>query len=139
MTDNASLIALATLVVGFLWQAYRENRNHRWEREEKAQEKADRAELARNLASDNAALATKVATEASRVAAHVVDSASRVANQVASENAKLAEKIDDNTAISTKAFYEANSVNLKIAALGIENNKLQREHNERVGDKKVVA
>jgi len=136
MTDNAPWVALATLVVGFLWQAYRENRNHQWEREEKAQEKADRAELARNLAATNAAMATQVASEASRVAAHVVASANRVADQVSTENAKLAEKIDDNTDISRKAFYEANSVNLKIAALGLENNTLRRQHNERAGDKK---
>jgi hypothetical protein len=91
--DTAQWITFLTLVLGFLAQIYRENRQRKWDQE-------DRVEIA-----------------------------SRAAQHVSRETAKLGKAIDLNTDISTKAFHEANSVNLKIQAIGVEHNALQRETN----------
>jgi hypothetical protein len=91
MSDTAQWITLLTVIVGFVYQAWREQRNRRWDKE-------DRAELAALAARGNKA---------------------------------LGEKIDVNTEISTRAFHEANSVNLKIEKLGLEHNQLQRDRQEK--------
>ena len=127
---SAQWITFLTLIIVTLFQVYRENRAHRWEQEAKAEIAAalvkDKAELAANVLKDKKELEDKLAAEASRVAAVAVNAAAHVAAQVVVENAKLASAIADNTDISTKAFHEANSVNLKIAAIGMEHNALQR-------------
>ena len=94
-----------TLVAGFVWQWLREKRNRAWEIE-------DRRELAEK----------------------VVQQADTVAASVQMQSDKLHEAIKENTEVSTKAFHEANSVNLKIESLGLEHNALQRK--EQAKDKK---
>ena len=99
---DAQWITLLTVIAGFCYQAYRETRQRRWDRE-------DRKELAKT----------------------VVLTASKVAEKVEAVHVQLGEAITVNTEISTKAFHEANSVNLKIEKLGLEHNALQRQESDR--------
>lgn len=95
--DTASLTALVTLMTvisGFLVQIYRENRNRRWDME------------------DRKILAAKVED----------------AKVLVSETSKeLKTMIHENTKISTDAFHEANTVNLKLEKLGIAHNTQSAE------------
>lgn len=74
---------------------------------------------------------TAKALEAQRaeLAEQLATMAKRVADQSHGENVVLAAAIQENTAISTRAFHEANSVNQKIAAIGAEQNVLATQQN----------
>jgi hypothetical protein len=106
--DTAQWVTLAGVIVGILAGFYRDARNRRW-----AKEDAD--ELATKLDTHRAHLAEKVATAADTATGRMI-----------AESEKLGSAIQTNTDISTKAFHEANSVNLKIEKLGIDHNALQR-------------
>ena len=93
-----SLVTLATIVIGFMVQIYRENRNRRWDL-------ADRAELAAKVEDNRYILAAKMEDNRHHVAA--------TANE-------LKTLIHENTQISTNAFHEANTVNIKLEKLGLE-------------------
>lgn len=111
--DTAQWVTLLTVIAGFLYQEIRVTRQRRWDKE-------DRAELAANLKHARAELAQKVETAAYTATALMVN-----------ETTRLSDAIEANTQISTKAFREANSVNMKIAALGVEHNALQRAQSRR--------
>ncbi len=102
MSDTAQWVTLLTVIAGFMYQAWRENRQRRWDKE-------DRAETAERLA---------------RKVEHTTEA---ISSRHAENTRMLADKIDENTDISTKAFHEANSVNLKIESIGLEHNRLQRD------------
>jgi uncharacterized protein YpuA (DUF1002 family) len=129
MTDAAQLqlITLLTVIAGMIAQAVREARHRRWDLE------------------DRARLADKVVTEAEKVATIVTGAASRLEVQTAGHVKQLTDDIAANTKVSTDAFHEANSVNMKIQKLGLEHNQLQQqqqqqqqqqhgEYNRRKGD-----
>ncbi len=88
--DTAPWVTFFTVVAGFIYQEIRVTRQRRFDRE-------DRAELAAHLKDTRAELAEKVETAATTATARMVD-----------ESSKLADAIADNTAISTRAFHEAN-------------------------------
>lgn len=100
MTDVAvvQLVTFVTLVAGFIYQSVVAHRQRRWDLE-------DRRLLAQS----------------------VIDAAIEAEKHVTAQTTQLHDAIKENTEISTKAFHEANSVNLKIEALGLEHNELQRE------------
>ena len=115
------LIGFLGLVAGFVLQYLREGRaqqnqlarearQHQWEQEDR-----DRAVDVLKLS------ALKTAKE---LAAHTTETAVTLAQQTAATSKRLEGQIAENTAISRDAFHEANSVNLKIASLGIEHNRL---------------
>jgi hypothetical protein len=106
--DTAQWITFLTLVLGFALQIYRENRQRRWDQE------------------DRAVLAQKVVKTAASLEAQVVGTAAILEAQVVGTAATLATAIEANTKISTDAFHEANTVNLKLQSLGIEANELKR-------------
>jgi len=107
------LITFLTLVAGFIFQAYRENRNRRWDVE------------------DRKAVAHRAVEAASAVADRLAITGDRITRQIDATTTDLTERIKENTEISTQAFKEANSVNLKIEKLGIDHNALQREAQDR--------
>lgn len=117
MTDTAQWVTLITVVAGFLFQLYRENRQRKWDVE------------------DRARIAAAVTNEAQSVARKVVDAAT----EAAAERHKLAAAVDENTAISTKAFHEANTVNQKLEALGVEHNALQRREQKSTEHDELIA
>ena len=134
MDSTAQYVIIATTVAGlvttvatFAFQIYRENRNRRWDKE-------DRDETAKALAAtaikEAERVAERVVSEAHAVAEKVLKEAKMVATQANTERAKLAEMIKENTEISTQAFKEANTVNHKIESLGLEHNALQKEKQE---------
>lgn len=109
-------------------------RNRKWEAE-------DRERLARDLRAAREALAKQLAeseqrkddaiaklAEAHRDMATALRESERdktdAIERVAAEQREMTritqQKIDENTEISTRAFHEANSVNLKIKSLGVE-------------------
>ncbi len=111
MTDAAigQIITVAVTGAGFLWQYVRENRQRRWDLED------------RRMARENTA---RVATD--------------LAETVSDSNRSLHEAIADNTCKTEKAitsadaaYAEANSVNLKIEQLGIEKNAIDRAAKQR--------
>jgi hypothetical protein len=122
-----SVLGLLTTVTTFIVQIYRENRNRRWDLEdrEKAAEK-----LAETAIAEANRVAERVVAEAHLVANKLLAEAATVAAQANSERAKLAEAIRENTEISTQAFKEANTINHKIQSLGLEHNALQRKEQE---------
>jgi hypothetical protein len=115
-----------TTVATFAFQIYRENRNRRWDKED--QQETARA-LAKTTVEEANRVAERVLAEAHLVADRVVAEAKIVAAEANSERAKLAEAIRENTEVSTQAFKEANTVNRKIASLGLEHNALQEKDN----------
>lgn len=130
MGDNTGLITLLTIIAGFVYQEVRLSRQRRWDRE-------DRAALATSVVTEAKSVALKVVSEAQGVADKVVSEAKGVAQKVVEaadaatlERHKLADAIDVNTAVSTKAFHEANTVNQKLEALGLEHNALRKEQAE---------
>ena len=91
-----------TVIAGFAYQAFRESRQRKWDVE------------------DRRLLAINVSDAAKKAESHVLDAA-----------CEIHDAIKVNTEISTKAFHEANSVNLKIEKLGLEHNKLQRDSQDK--------
>jgi hypothetical protein len=116
MAEPGQWIIVATLIITSVVQYLREKRNRRWDKEDR-EEQADK-------------VAEKVVAEAHLVAKLVIEEAKAVAVQANMERSKIVEAIQENTEISTKAFEEANTINQKIASLGIEHNTLQREKQE---------
>lgn len=94
----AQIITLLTVIAGFWFQIYRENRNRKWDLE-------DRSAARKRLDDTTTGLAAR--TEALHADAEV---GRRI----------IAEKIDANTVISQQAFTEANNVNMKIASIGAD-------------------
>jgi hypothetical protein len=85
-----SLLTLSSILIGFGVQIYRENRNRRWDIE-------DRRQVAEKLERDRL----------------LVHSAAK----------ELKTMISENTKISTDAFHEANTVNIKLEKLGLQHNE----------------
>ena len=138
MSETATWFTLATVILGFLFQMIREQRNRRWDLEDRKdmalQEKLEREKVADRLMTVALTEARRVADlviqKAAEVAATAKLEAAAVASVATAAAAKLASDLQANTQISTQAFKEANSVNLKIQALGLEHNALQRERQE---------
>jgi len=94
--DGASITALVTLltvILGFVVQIYRENRNRRWDLEDRKQ-----------------------------LAAKVEDARHALSERVNASKIELSNLIAENTQISTNAFHEANTVNMKLEKLGLDHN-----------------
>jgi hypothetical protein len=102
-------ITFVALLIGFGYQWQRELRNRR-------DDEVERAELQR-----------KVVTQAEAVAAHIEEKAEAVARTLTAQANSLRSAITENTEISTKAFHEANTVNLKLEKLGLQQQDLERE------------
>lgn len=103
MTDSAAQwITFLTVLIGFIYQAYRENRQRRWDKE-------DRADLAAKVIKEAGVLSSTAAIVASDAKVE------RIAH-----TDKLLDAISENTKISTKAFKESNQVNNKLKAIGEE-------------------
>lgn len=89
-----ALITLVTVILGVIVQIYRENRNRRWDMEDR------------------------------KVLAAKVEDAKALVSETSDE---LKTMIHENTKISTDAFHEANTVNLKLEKLGIAHNTQSAE------------
>lgn len=115
MSDTAiiSIIGFITLIATNIFQIYKAKQQRRWDKE-------DRELTAKQLA-------TTVTEEASRVSNKVDEHNERSAKERAAIAETLTEKLAENTIISEQAFKEANTVNLKLNKLGIENNAIQTE------------
>ncbi len=104
MTDSVSVVVLVagqsviflTTIIGLLASWFRENRNRRWDLE------------------DRSALAVKVQSQVDHTRMALHDKTEEVRVQTAQQAHKLIQKIDENTEISRGAFAEANAVNLKL-------------------------
>jgi hypothetical protein len=91
-TIVGQLVILVTTIAGFLYNIYRENRNRRWDIEDRERVRRDISEK--------------------------VDQSKReLASATLATHHTLIEKIDENTEVSKQAFHEANDVNQKIANL----------------------
>jgi seryl-tRNA synthetase len=88
------IIILLTTIAGFLYTIYRENRNRRWDLQDR--------ELARKE------LSQKLENQQEQVAAKVVV-----------DHKKLIDKIDENTKITTDALINSNMVHSKMDALAL--------------------
>jgi hypothetical protein len=106
MNEKAQWVTFLTVLAGFIFQFLREGRRHKWDERERA---------------------TKAKADADRAAA-IAKQATQTAVIAASERAEIKDAIAANTEVSTQAFKEANSINLKIHNLGLE----QKDHNELV-------
>lgn len=113
------LVTFLSVVVATAFQYWRENRNRRWEQEDKAQ-------LARTLALEVKATAQVLANKVESVADALVATTAKQAEKISTE-------IQENTKISTKAFHEANTVNLKLEKLGLAHNALQEADHRKDG------
>lgn len=91
-TITGQIIILITTILGFIYTVYRENRNRRWDLEDR--ERA-RKELADKLEIQHA----------------------KVADKVNADQKVIIDKIQENTEISVSAFKEANDTNKKIEQL----------------------
>ncbi len=113
---DTGTVTLATVIAGFLYQTWRDERRRKWDVE-------DRLAVA-------LALAQHTTDTATTLAAHTVATAATVAEALAVKTTATTEQLQaaiaDNTRISTDAFHEANTVNLKIEKLGLEHNALER-------------
>ena len=100
MSDVAIVqgVMFLTVLAGFVGQWLREARQRRWDVEDRR-----------------------------RLAESVLAAAMKAERSVLAKTTELHEAIEKNTKISTKAFHEANSVNLKIESLGLEHNALERK------------
>jgi len=127
-----SVFTLATVVLNFAYQWFSKGRERRW-----AQEAAAKLELDSKAAA--AALAVKVETAAVAATALVAAQANAVAMTLASNATALAKEVTDTAKAlavkveqgsdkavegSERAYTEANTVNLKIAALQEQNVKI---------------
>lgn len=127
----AQLVTFGSLMFNSRQQRLREERNRKWEVE-------DRAELAKQVVTTSAQLATKVHETSVELASKVIDTSAALAKTVTDTSAVLAEKVDATTKAITdaiaentvkteraaeaahEAYKEANNVNLKIASLGLK-------------------
>ncbi len=154
--DSAALIAAIAACSAFaaqLLNLYVQSRNHRWDVEERARlaiehsheretvatesrsarallaERLDESELRKSVALEKLATAQReMARLLSESERDKIDAIERVAAEQREMTRQTHEKIDENTEISTRAFHEANSVNLKIASLGKEILLKEEEH-----------
>ena len=141
------ITVIATGVGTVSVQLFREARNHRWEEKARvdlaAKLSADSAALALKLAADQAALALKLSTDQAEHdrlrREREAETARQLATElqhhreiVAIETARLSSQVVENTvltkagaAAAQRAYAEANSINTKIAALGLQHIELQ--------------
>jgi hypothetical protein len=101
-----------TLLVGLAAQVFLQW--YHWQSDLKAQE----------------VLAVKVEKDAVALTEHVEERTEAVVDTLKSETAKLQAAIEENTEISTKAFHEANTVNLKLEKLGIEHARHEEKEDQ---------
>lgn len=84
--------------------------------------------------------AAAVAEVATTTAATVATRVAAATDEVRASAGRIEEKIDANTEISERAFHEANTVNVKLAALTANFNRLLREATaSREGAEEVAA
>jgi hypothetical protein len=113
--DNATiaqLVTFSTFVVWTLYQGWLRKRQEQFELLREALQRARDVE-------DRLAIAATLATHTSATAADLKIKATATAQ-------RLEGLIAENTKISTDAFHEANTVNLKLEKLGLEHNALSR-------------
>lgn len=123
---DTGTVTLITVIGGLVYQAWRAERQRKWDVE-------DRLSIAVTLAKHSESL----------VKGMVTDSAA-TAETLAAHTSKTSERLEgliaENTKISTDAFHEANTVNLKLEKLGLEHNRIDRQENadrnRRASDKK---
>lgn len=113
---DTQTVTLITVVAGFLYQAWAEIRRDRTLREREILHRAWDQEDRRLALAAAVQETTQVAVSAAgQLAVHTTETA-----------AKLEGLLAENTKISTDAFHEANTVNLKLEALGLEHNAIDR-------------
>lgn len=105
----AQLITFAGVVAGFAYQAWQRARDQRFQFEREARQRQwdieDRLAIAATLAHHTTLTAAALDVKAT-------DTALTLQNM-----------IGENTKISTEAFHEANTVNQKLAKLGLQRNR----------------
>jgi len=150
MPDTAGWVTPVIVIAGFVFQIVREMirdraRSSREERQ-RTWDVADRAQLAVKVKDSATALAAKVEQSAVGLAETVIKQHAELTDQVVGQAHLLATQIADNTDISTKAaegadraYHEANAVNAKIKALGLENNAINAQMHADVKDMKRRA
>jgi len=123
------IITFLTLVFGIVVTLYREQRNHRWDVEERAlvaaAVKTDREALATTVTDTSTALARTVTDTSDALALTVKAASDALALKVHTTTTETLDAIAQNTLLTeetkieaTNAYKEANHVNLKIAAYG---------------------
>jgi len=117
---DAQFITLLTVIAGFGFQYFREGRLIRlqMQREERQHAWEIEARTAGLLLTTNTA---------KQLAAHTSATATTLAAHTDVVSQRLEGLIVENTAISTDAFHEANTVNLKLQALGLEHNQILKD------------
>jgi cell division protein FtsX len=113
---DTGTVTLVTVIAGFLYQTWRDERRRKWDVE-------DRLAIALTLAQHTTQTATTLAEQQVATAATVAEALAVKTTETAE---RLAAAIADNTKISTDAFHEANTVNLKLQAIGLEHNALDQ-------------
>jgi flagellar basal body rod protein FlgB len=114
---DTELITLLTVIAGFGYQYFREGRLIR------LQMSREERQHTWELEARTAAIQLTTAT-ARQLAAHTTETAVTLAAQTAVVSERLEGLIVENTEISTQAFHEANTVNLKLEKLGIAHNAI---------------
>ncbi len=103
---DTGTVTLITTLAGFGLLIWRDERKRTWDKE-------DRLSIAATLA------------------VHTTATAATVAKALAVKATETSEKLEgliaENTKISTDAFHEANTVNLKLEKLGIQHNAIDRQ------------
>lgn len=127
MTDTAwiQLIGFLTLIAGGALQYFNSKRQWKERERQRQWDIEDRDLKAKQLEA-------KVEVTAERLADKVETQASKVASDASEARKELASAIKENTDVSTKAFHEANTVNLKLEELGLVHNASQQEQSDKI-------
>ena len=123
---DSATVTLITVIGGLIYNAWRVERQRKWD-------VADRLAIAATLAKHSESLVKGMAVDSAATA-------EALATHTTATSDRLEGLIAENTKISTDAFHEANTVNLKLEQLGLEHNRIDRQENadrnRRAGDQK---
>ncbi len=119
-----AFVTLITTLATLVYQFVREGRRHNWEVESLRRAEQERISIATRVEARALEVASKVEVKAAEVASRVEVTAAALASRVELAETKLNLKIEENTAISQRAFTEANHMNTKLAAQGEAFDKL---------------
>jgi gas vesicle protein len=130
-TVIGQIVVVVTTILGFAYTIYRENRNRRWDLEDR---KRAREELQTLTTSTATKLETTVEHRATELATALSSRATELAQTVDRQRHQLSEQLTENTQISKQAFHEANDVNQKIAELTRKFDEVRMDQNKLEGE-----
>lgn len=122
MDSPSGWVTFLTVVAGFAYQAWRDERRRKWEVE-------DRLSIAVTLAKHSASLVKGMAVDSAATAETLALHTTATSERLEGLIARNTELTQEGVKAAGDAYHEANTVNIKLEQLGLEHNAIDRIEN----------